>query len=141
LAKTKLEKLQAIIEAAAILRDSAVVGDQEGQYSQEAVDALSKYIDSAHAVAINETSEEPQLEAEHTILVNVIKDFKGTIVKALKKEPETVELRGVVLKGADNFKKGTHSLHIGNKIVTFVDGKADVLPDLAAELEKYGFIE
>lgn len=140
MAKTKLEKLQAAIEAAVHLREGAVVGDQAGQYSQEAVDGISKYIELAHAVAINEATEEAQLDAEHATLTNALKEFKASAVKA-PKEPEVISLRGVVLVGPANFKKGSHSVHSGGRIVTFVDGTADVLPEIASALEKDGFIE
>jgi hypothetical protein len=139
--KTILEKLTALLATGAELKEAAVIGEEVGQYPQVNIDALTTVIEDAHAVAINETAEEPQQEAALTALGNAIKLFKGSVVKAPKTEPETVSLRGVVLKGADNFKKGSHSVHSGNGIVTFIDGKADVLPEVAAQLEKDGFIE
>ncbi|QUL57565.1 hypothetical protein KDC22_14440 [Paenibacillus tritici] len=56
-------------------------------------------------------------------------------------QKEVINFRGVVLKGTDSQKIGPHTLFIGSKIVNFVDGKADVQDDIAAELEDMGYIE
>ncbi|MMZ68871.1 hypothetical protein D1872_316170 [compost metagenome] len=52
-----------------------------------------------------------------------------------------IELKGVVLKGWQDGREGTHSIHLKKRIVSFVDGKSDVTPELAEELKEAGYIE
>ncbi|MDB5053281.1 MAG: hypothetical protein JWM44_1331 [Bacilli bacterium] len=144
MAKTVLEKLQAAIETAATLREGAVVGDQEGQYSQENVNSLSSSIELAHGSATNENAEQPQLESALEAIGAAIKMFKGSIMKDPDKpanNPVAISLKGVVLNGTDSEKKGTHTIFAYGGAVAFNDGKANVNEDLAKKLISDGYAE
>lgn len=142
MAKTVKEKLQAALESAVDLIEKAEIGDQQGQYPQESVDALKTGIDFAKDVYESEEVDEDAQKSALDAIGDAFKAFKATVIKPEKpKEPEKATLKGVVLKGDGSQKKGTHSLFIGKRIVTFVDGKAELPADLADEVIKAGYAE
>lgn len=144
MAKTVLEKLADAISAAVKLRGSAVIGNQEGQFSKEHADSLTASIELVQGVSGNENAEQQQLEKALSDIEAAIKFFKGSVVKPAPTQPEvaqSVSLKGVVLKGTDSEKKGTHTIFAYGGAVTFKDGKVDVAADLADKLISDGYAE
>jgi len=140
-AKSVKEKLSDFLKKAIELRDGAVVGDQEGQYPQAAVDALNFGIEFVTPVSEEEDATDEAVNEAIGVIMDAIKSFKASVIKPEPpKEPEKVSIKGVVLKGWGN-RKGTHSIHLKNRIISFVDGKANVSVELADELKKAGYVE
>lgn len=54
---------------------------------------------------------------------------------------KTITLKGVVLKGTDPQLKGSHTIHLGSRIVSFHNGKADVTAEIEQALRNSGYIE
>lgn len=142
MAKTIKEKLQAAIESAFGLIEKAEVGNQQGQYPQESVNTLQTGIDFAKSVFETEEAEEDAQKSALDVIGEAIKAFKTTVIKPeIPKEPEKAIFKGVILKGDGSQKKGIHSLFIGKRIITFIDGKAELPTDLADEVIKAGYAE
>lgn len=70
----------ALAEARSAL-DSAVPGDQPGNYPQEAIDALKAAIDKAQALLDSEDRTPEQLTAETEALKQALADFENAVIK------------------------------------------------------------
>ncbi|MDU5946296.1 MAG: hypothetical protein E6Z15_04385 [Paenibacillus macerans] len=154
-AKSKYEKLLEGLEAAQKIRDEAVIGEEAGQFTQEALDVLDKEISASKEIADVTDSEPSTYDEALTALVSAVKTFNESVIQQPKVQgdnekekdnekepsPSKIELKGVVLKGWQEGREGAHSIHLKNRIVGFVNGKADVTPELAGELKKAGYIE
>lgn len=70
----------ALAEARSAL-DSAVPGDQSGNYPQEAIDALKAAIDKAQALLDSEDRTTEQLTAETEALKQALADFENAVIK------------------------------------------------------------
>ncbi|ASA20941.1 hypothetical protein [Paenibacillus donghaensis] len=53
----------------------------------------------------------------------------------------TAVLESVLLKSWEEGSEGIHTIHIKRGIFNFVNGKAEILPESAAELRQAGYIE
>lgn len=145
MAKSKLEKLLDAITAAEKLRDKAEIGEGEGQFRQNSVDAFSIAIDTAKSVA-DLPDEEPSVYEEGTnVLLKEVDVFKAAQINSnvelpsSKTDPEKPE--SVVLPNWPEGKKGIHTIHLKERIFTFVDGKAELPSQLIDELKKAGYLE
>ncbi|MEC0136131.1 hypothetical protein P4H94_04415 [Paenibacillus macerans] len=154
MAKSKLEKLTDAIEAAKKISGEAVAGDEPGQFAQESLDAFNQAIAAAQEIADVTDSEPATYEEALVALTASVKLFNESVVndqtkdqngsepeKGQESTPQKLELKGVVLKGWQDGREGTHSIHLKKRIVSFVNGKANVTPELAEELQKAGYIE
>lgn len=150
MAKSKYEKLLEAIEAAQKIRAEASVGEEPGQFTQEALDAFNQAIVAAQEIAEVTDSEPATYEEALVALTAAVKSFNESVVKdqngpetgkEQEPTPQKLELKGVVLKGWQDGREGTHSIHLKKRIVSFVNGKANVAPELAEELQKAGYIE
>ncbi|WP_274362749.1 hypothetical protein [Paenibacillus thermotolerans] len=141
MAKSVKEKLASMLDVALELAEEAVIGDQEGQYPQEAADAFKTGLDFAGPVAQSEDATDEQRSEALNVLSDAVKAFKASAVKPAK-ETATVAVKGVELKDWPEGQEGNHSVFLkGGRIVSFKNGKADVPSELADELEKAGFVE
>ncbi|MUG26057.1 hypothetical protein GNQ08_27220 [Paenibacillus macerans] len=154
MARSKYEKLLEAIEAALKIRAEASVGEEPGQFTQEALDAFNQAIAAAQEIADVTDSEPATYEEALVALTASVKLFNESVVndqtkdqngsepeKGQESTPQKLELKGVVLKGWQDGREGTHSIHLKKRIVSFVNGKTNVTPELAEELQKAGYIE
>ncbi|MEC0241986.1 hypothetical protein P4H66_19470 [Paenibacillus dokdonensis] len=147
MAKTKHEKLIEAITAALLLREEAVVGEDEGQYTQGVIDELSIAIELAKEVADMPDSEPTVYEDGTTVLLKSINVFKAAQIKSQNKdqppqpESQKLTLKGVVLKGWPEGQKGIHTLHLKERIITFIDGEAELPEQMVENLQKAGYLE
>lgn len=154
MAKSKFERLLEIIEAATKIKDEAIVGDEAEQYTQESLNKLSQAIVTAHEIHAVTDSEPAVYDEASTSLTEAVKAFKDSVNKDVTKEtnekqnghtPENTQLEKkyetVTLKGWESERKGNHSIHLKNRIISFVNGKSEVSTTIAQELREAGCIE
>lgn len=152
MAKSKFDKLLEAIGAAEKIKNESMIGEETGQYTKEAFDRFSAAIEAADEVAVVKDSEPAVYDEALAGLIANVKAFKDSANRGDKSneqehhqdeaaDNQNLELKGVILKGWHEGRKGTHSIHLKNRIVTFVDGRSDVTPELAEDLQKAGYIE
>lgn len=150
MAKSKLEKLVEAISAAVKIHEEAEVGEGEGQFSQSTFDEFSLAIETAKAVSEISDVEPSVYEEGSNVLLKAVDTFK-----AAKNKPDeetkspaetsetktTMEIKGVVLPQWPSDQKGIHTIHLKERIITFIDGKAELPSNLVDELKKAGYLE
>ncbi|MDR0269635.1 hypothetical protein [Paenibacillus sp.] len=154
MAKSKLDKLLEAIEAAEKIKNEMVIGEDPGQSKKESFDKFVDAIETAGAVAAVTDNEPAVFDEALNNLIAAVKGFKESANQdtesedkeqhhetVVESEMPSLELKEVILKGWVDGKKGTHSIHLKNRIVSFVDGRSELSPELAEELQKAGYIE
>ncbi|GGF86859.1 hypothetical protein [Paenibacillus aceti] len=151
MAKSKFDKLLEAIEAANKIKSESAIGEEIGQFTKESFDEFTSAIGAADTVSKVKDSEPSVYEEALASLVSSVKAFKDSAIQDSKEreqrqnkvvaDNQNLELKGVILKGWHEGRKGTHSIHLKNRIVSFVDGRSDVTPELAEDLQKAGYIE
>jgi hemolysin activation/secretion protein len=101
----------------------------------------AKESDEAKAAQEAEQARFLKEEADRTAVAEAELEAKR-LADAERNKVDTVSIKGVVLKGNEAQRKGTHSIHLTpTRIVNFVDGKADVRADDERLLKSQGYIE
>lgn len=149
MAKSKLEKLIEAISAAVKIHEEAEVGEGEGQFDQSSVDEFSLAIETAKAVSEIPDAEPSVYEEGANVLLKAVDTFMAAQYKSKEgtKPPDTsqsqsnMELQGVVLPQWPSDQKGIHTIHLKDRVVTFVDGMAELPADLIEKLQAAGYLE
>jgi len=146
MSKSKLDKLKEFIGTVRNLLTETVVGEAPGQSSQESVERLNEALVAAEAASL-EKLEPPAYDEALTALIGAKEAFEKNVIPDQSKPPENKQPSNVEAKeevrllGWETGKEGRHSLHLKNRIVSFVDGVATITSELADELRKRGYIE
>ena len=145
MAKSKLEKLIEVLESARVLLIGLIVGTEAGQYAQSDVDEFNALVSKAEEVAADESLEPSQYDEALTSLNAGMKVLQSKVVKPPVEDKKASEaksgLKRVSLKGTVSQRKGSHTIHFKQTIVTFQDGEAELPEKLAADLIKAGYAE
>lgn len=99
LADVDKSELRSTIAEANELLSSAVVGNEDGQYPQDAVDTFQALVDEAQAVANNPNALQFQVDAETEKLKAGIESFKGKVITSM----ELMSIKGM-LADAENWQ-------------------------------------
>lgn len=96
----------------------------------------------AREAAEAEALKEKEAKDEEKAAKKAEKEAEKAAKDAERNRIDTITLKGVVLKGSQAEKTGTHSIHLTpSKIVNFVNGKAEVKADVEESLRASGYIE
>lgn len=134
----QMQRLIDTITKAEKLRTDSVIGEEVGQFSKKAADALESEVKAASAAARVKDQEAALYEEATDRLEKEIQAF----LKAEKKgNTKKTSLQGVVLKDWEEGKQGLHTIFVGGKVYDFRDGKAELSKDQADEVRKAGYIE
>lgn len=132
MAKSNLDKLKDAIAESTALLNHAEIGESGGQYPQQSADAFKEVVADADVLAGTEGAEPSQFDAQTTVLNNALSSFLATKIPAIRK---------VKLLGTPSQRKGDHTIHFKDSIVSFADGEAQLPDEVADELAKVGYVE
>lgn len=132
MAKSNLDKLKDAIAESTALLAQAEIGENGGQHPQQSADAFKEAIEVAETLIGTEGAEPSQFDAQTTVLNDARSSFLATKIPAIRK---------VTLRGTPSQRKGAHTIHFKDSIVSFVDGEARLPDEVADELAKAGYVE
>ncbi|MCC3380698.1 hypothetical protein ACFQ5D_10740 [Paenibacillus farraposensis] len=132
MAKSNLDKLKDAIADSTSLLNQAEIGESGGQYPQQSADAFKEAVAAAEVLVGTEGAEPSRFDAQTTMLNDARSSFLSTKIPAIRK---------VTLRGAPSQRKGAHTIHFKDSIVSFADGEAQLPDEVADELAKAGYVE
>ncbi|RTZ38170.1 hypothetical protein EJ573_02920 [Paenibacillus polymyxa] len=132
MAKSNLDKLKDAIAESTTLLNQAEIGESGGQYPPQSADTFREAVAEAEVLAGTEGVEPSQFDAQATVLNDARSSFLATKIPAIRK---------VTLHGTPSQRKGAHTIHFKDSIVSFVDGEAQLPDEVADELAKAGYVE
>ncbi|MEE4566835.1 hypothetical protein V2U94_04260 [Paenibacillus polymyxa] len=132
MAKSNLDKLKDAIAESTTLLDQAEIGESGGKYPQQSADTFREAVTAAETLVGAEGAEPSQFDAQTTVLNDARSSFLAARIPAVRK---------VTLRGTPSQRKGAHTIHFKDSIVSFVDGEAQLPDEVADELAKAGYVE
>ncbi|ANY70416.1 hypothetical protein BBD42_30900 [Paenibacillus sp. BIHB 4019] len=137
MSEAKLKKLREATVSATALLGAAVIGEQLGNHSQEAVKIFNAAIESSVSVLEDDAASAKDIDTSLAALKVAGEAFED----AKTSEPAISMTKVVQLIGTDSQRTGFHSLHFSSLVINFKDGAAELSNELADKLIAEGYAE